>query len=249
MSYFNKFPRVEYDFFKNNQMTLIPDIFRQVRIINKRFESATPYQVYEIKDERPDQLSFKLYGKVAYHWTFFIINDTLSNGLEGWPMTYIQLQNHISHAYKNHTITLFRGKDEPLNSNSIAGKFRDGTILTGVTSGRKATVLSRNPEVNQLIIKFDDKPFNPGESIAGNDGTSILSNYEIRDHKNSVRYYVDEDGNKISNVENLYITGSSLITNAEHERIINDDRRFIRVLRPEFIEEFATEYRRLLNVS
>ena len=245
--YFNKFPKIEYDFFNNNQKTMIPDLFRQVRVIQDRFDDASTYQIYEIGDERPDQLSFKLYGKVAYHWTFFIINDNLSRGLEDWPMTYIQLRDHLDSKYAGHTITLFRGSDTPVETNSIAGKFANGTILTGTTSGAVAEVIGRNPTVNQIVIKITSGSFAPGEEIVGSDSSVMTGNYEIREYKNSVAYYVNSDGEKYNNWENFY-RPEDIVTYSEHEGILNDERRYIRVIRKQYIEEFATEYRRLLNV-
>jgi len=244
--YFNKLPLIEYDFFGEGQTTAIPDIFRQVRTINKKFDGASPYQLYEIREERPDQLSYQLYGKTAYHWTFFIINDSLSGGLESWPMTYNQLQDHIDRKYANHTITLFRGRESGINDNSIAGKFEEGTIITGVTSNATATVIGRNPTVNQLVIRIDSGSFAPGEELVGSDSTSISGNYEIRAYKNSVAYYTDEEGRKYNNWENLY-TPDSIVTYAEDEEIRNNERRYIRVVRKGFIQEFAAEYRRLIN--
>lgn len=237
---------IDYDFFGQGQTTKIPDIFRQVRAINKKFDSAAPYQYYEIGEERPDQVSFKLYGKVGYHWTFFIINESLSKGLESWPMTYNQLQDYIDRKYSEHTITLFRGRDTDINFNSIAGKFENGTVLTGLDSGAKATVLDRNPTVNQLVIHIDSGTFIPGEEISGSDSTSILGNYEIRSHKNSVAYYTDEEGSRYNNWENLY-NPDSIVTYAEDEENKNNERRYIRVVRKGFIEDFSAEYRRLIN--
>jgi hypothetical protein len=249
MSYFNKFPKTGYDFFGNNQLTNIPDIFRQVRTVNKRFDSATPYQLYEISDERPDQLSYKLYGKTSYHWTFFIINESLSQGLSGWMMTHDQLQDYIETKYSGHTITQFRGRDDSINKNSISGKYENGTILTGATSGAKAVVVDRAPEVNQLIINYTtDTVFQKGEAISSSDGNYIDGNYEVREYKNSVAYYVDENGDKVSNYENLYLP-EKIVTYSEDEEIRNNESRFIRVIRKDYIEEFATEYRRLLNVK
>lgn len=247
MSYFNKFPTVKYDFFDNNSQTTIPDIFRQVRVVDKRFESATAYQLYEIGEDRPDQLSYKLYGTTDYHWTFFLINDTLSNGLEGWPMTHIQLTDHIDQTYKGHTITLYRGKDDPINENSIHGSLPIGSTITGLESGVSAVVTGRNPKVNQVVIEFEGNGrFQSGEILNSSDGFSISHNYEVKAHKQSVAYYAEDDGALFNNWENVFLPDYA-VSYKESEEIKNAGRVYIRVLRKDYVEEFAIAYRRLLN--
>ena len=57
-------------------------------------------QHYQIQDgERPDHVSMKLYDTPNLYWTFFIANEKLKNLHSDWPMSFIQLDDHITQNY------------------------------------------------------------------------------------------------------------------------------------------------------
>jgi hypothetical protein len=59
----------------------ITDIFRHVDVTTLAASSYTGYTFYDIQDgERPDVISYKLYGTSDHYWTIFIINDFLQSG-------------------------------------------------------------------------------------------------------------------------------------------------------------------------
>lgn len=61
------------------------DIFRHVDVTTLNTNEYTGYTFYDIQDgERPDTVSYKLYGSTEYYWTFFIINDFLQGGSNNW---------------------------------------------------------------------------------------------------------------------------------------------------------------------
>lgn len=246
MSFFTSFPTTDYDIYQNGQFTKVPDIFRHVAAILPKFDKAIPYQYYEIYDERPDQLSYKLYGTTDYHWTFFIINDHLSKGHLAWPMTDAQLEDHVADKYQGHTVTAYRTPTDPFEYNSISSKFPVGVQLTGSVTGAKATVVARNSQLNQLVVNFTSGSiFNESEIITSTAGNQLFAPYDVREYKNSVAYYIDSDGNKVANGNNYRLT--SFKTYLEYEKLQNDSNRPIRVVRPSFISEFSSTFRRLLN--
>lgn len=248
--FFNSFPTTKYNFSEADNPVEIADIFRQIKVVDKRFDAATPYQFYEVQDERPDQLSNRLYGDPNYHWIFFIINDTLKGGHKDWPMTNIELRDYIETKYPsdNYTITLFRTAEDPFNFNSIHNKFAVGDTLRGLNSGAQATILKRNPEVNQLVIKYTTSTkFAPDEQIVDVGSTGIIeTNREIRSYADSIAYYQDSNDELVSNADNLNRSDLS-VSYTEQETAINDNKRFIRVLRDSYIRDFAISYRKLIN--
>ena len=57
---------------------------------------------YNIKDgERPDIVSQRLYSSTNYYWTFFLINDSLHDGLGSWPMSMQDLNQYIDYLLEN----------------------------------------------------------------------------------------------------------------------------------------------------
>lgn len=249
MSFFNKFPLTNYDLYNTGTGGLdIPNIFLQIKTISPQYDSITPYRFYEITDERPDQLSQKLYNSPDYHWTFFLINEHLKGGYKNWPMSDNHLIDFVENQYPGWAVTGFRTANDDIEYNSFAGKFEVGTILTGETSGAKAVVTGRDIQVNQLHFDYTDTTkFTGSERILGSDGNIIQANYILKLHKDAVRYYVDSEGNKHSNYENLFLPNELVVTNTLHEQIMNNNRRYLRILRPDFVRDFTIVYRKVLN--
>lgn len=246
MSFFTSFPQIGYDFYQNGQLTQIPDIFRHVAAIIPKFDRVIPYQYYEISNERPDQLSYKLYGTTDYHWTFFIINDHLAKGHLAWPMNDVQMEDYVADMYPGHTITAYRTPSDLFEFNSITGKFPVGITLTGSVTGATATIVDRNPSVNQLVIEYTSTArFDEVEDIIAPSGNLIKASYDVREYSNSVAYYVDSDGEKVANGDNFKL--NTFKTYREYEELNNESNRFIRIVKPSYIGEFNSTFRRLLN--
>ena len=246
--FFDSFPTIEYNF--GNGGVEIADLFRQVKIVDRRFDSATPYQFYEVQDERPDQLSERLYGDPNYHWSFFIINDTLKGGHNEWPLTSIELRDYIQTKYPEnlYAITMYRDESQGYNANSIHNKFLEGRTLRGLDSGAEATIIKRNPEINQLVIEYKTSTkFSSTEQIIEAAGTGIIgANRDLLLYAESTAYYKDSNDELFSNSENIRRPDLS-VTYRQSEEAINDSKRFIRVLRKSFIRDFAISFRKLIN--
>ena len=258
MSYFNKFPKTGYDVFQTGELVTLPNFSVYARALDRGLEGAAAYQWYEIQEERPDQVSNKLYGSTEYYWTFFAINDELKSGTNGWPLTEQAFDDYITTEYNGFTITPYRGLDinqqpHPIDYNSIAGRFPIGTIISSNATSAEATVVGRVPELNQLICRYNGtETFTEGESLLAEEQTGDLDNYNIfdnwnlRDWKNSAHHYEDDDGNYVTENTNEE-RDSTIVTYLDYERERNDNKRRIRVLRKEYVEEFSISYRRILN--
>lgn len=171
MAFFNKFPKAAYDFNREGVVNNIVDIFRQVRPLQNFVDDFSSYRYYEIQDgERPDILSKKLYDNPDYYWTFFIINDSLHDGLSSWPMSQQDLDEYIAKEYNGYALetrpNIKRDTDGGIEEfeNSLAGTvagqnqggFTPGTTVTltrgGVTTAT-GTIRRKDIYLNQLIIQ------------------------------------------------------------------------------------------------
>jgi len=105
--FFNQFPKTAYSVENNAIQNTITDYFRYVDVVDRLAQSTYSYSTVDILDsERPDTLSYRLYGTPDYYWTFFITNDPLKEGLSAWPKGDSEIKNHIANQYKN--ISAFR---------------------------------------------------------------------------------------------------------------------------------------------
>ena len=101
--FFTKFPQVDYRFGDNEDpvgfqdLSVFIDTFEQVR------EEHVYYQSYYIKNnQRPDQLSYEVYGTTDYYWTFFLNNESLR--INGWPLDNWEVYSRAKEYYPHKAI-------------------------------------------------------------------------------------------------------------------------------------------------
>jgi hypothetical protein len=98
--FFEKFPTVDYNFGDNEapvsfqNLSVFIDTFDQLR------EEHIYYQSYYIKsNQRPDQLSYEVYGTTDYYWTLFLNNEHLRTN--GWPLADWEVYERSIEYYPN----------------------------------------------------------------------------------------------------------------------------------------------------
>lgn len=102
--FFQKFPKVPYSFGSGELPVNFQDITLYIDYFDQIAEYGTLYQNYAIKNnQRPDQLSFELYGSTDYYWTFYYINEKLRRC--GWPIDNSQVYNKAKQYYPNIVVT------------------------------------------------------------------------------------------------------------------------------------------------
>jgi len=102
--FFQKFPKVPYSFGDGELPVNYQNLSVYIDAFEQLGEFDTYYQNYQIKDhERPDQISFELYGTTDFYWTFFLINEKIRRC--GWPIDNSQVYNKAKQYYPNVAIT------------------------------------------------------------------------------------------------------------------------------------------------
>lgn len=176
MSFFRNFPTVPYSYFGKGTSSTATNIFRNVDVKDADIDSIVSYQYYRIKDgERPDVISQKIYGTPDYHWTFFVTNDSLKNGLNTWPLSNREVENYIRINYQPYTILVAPGKQVLNSYNEIAengltivktyAEYENGFSGLDLTpdflrisvNGNLFEILERDQERAQLWIKDEDQ--------------------------------------------------------------------------------------------
>jgi hypothetical protein len=177
MRFFNKFPLVAYDLEDNNQLSLLTDFFHYVAKDDDRIAPLLNYEQYNILDgQRPDNVSFNLYGNEAYHWTFFILNDRLKKGISSWPLSYYQWRQWVTDNYEDKVVLTFFPEftSTPVtvigsttylnlvnNDNYLSGiDFTQANLkLQGVTTGITSKVLTYDMNTLQAwCVDLDGNP-------------------------------------------------------------------------------------------
>lgn len=122
MSFFNKFPKIDYDVNLSGVTQKLIDFSRVVDVNDVLAIDSTAYIKYDIIDgARPDIVSQLLYDTPDYYWTFFILNDHLKSGYHQWPKGEVSLEKFIDEKYKNALILTI-----PTQRTSISAQYGGG---------------------------------------------------------------------------------------------------------------------------
>lgn len=127
MFFQNTFPIIKYGGKK------IVDIFRYVDIKNDvEKDQTTQYLWHNISEgDRPDVVSYKLYGTTDYYWTFFVTNtEALVDANRGlrWYMTQSSLEKALEDIFGSFSVIMFR----PQSNDSVEFGYYETNNLSGL---------------------------------------------------------------------------------------------------------------------
>lgn len=154
IKYLDYFDTVEYDFSGKGDFNTIVDITKNI-IVNDKSTSVR-YLKYNIKDgERPDTVSLNLYNDPQYYWLFFLYNDALRNGIEGWPLSNIQFDRMVEEEYDNYSFIC----PEPLPSISNSTRHAENYFFQKLPLNKKyySAVNIYVKDINDDLQKSDLK--------------------------------------------------------------------------------------------
>lgn len=85
-SYFSNFKVDRYRFGDKEQPVLFQKLSTYVGVLDRVQDNIAAYTTVTVPDgERPDTLSYRIYGDTKYYWTFFLMNENVRE--QGWPLS------------------------------------------------------------------------------------------------------------------------------------------------------------------
>jgi len=229
--YFSNFTKTPYKFGNETYNTQFQNILTYVDIIDDIKDNLDFYQIYAIQNERPDQLSYKLYNTAEFYWTFFLMNDHIRR--QGWPMVGQQIEARAKDVFSGTTVTT----KDPLHN-----VFALGETVIGVTSAVTGTVSRRNADLGQIIIA-GTKAFRTGELLEDQNGNRI-SIHSVSEEYNSAKMYVD--GDRLYADIDPSVGPGALITEMTYMDFYkeeNDKLKEIRVIKPTAINSVVSAFK------
>lgn len=249
MSYFTNFPIVNYRFGDNESSVLFPNISAYVDIVDQVKQEISFYEKYNILDgDRPDVVSYKLYGTTNYHWTFFAMNDNLRES--GWPLQERELRELVKKRYPHRVVT---------TQGNIASFFLPGVNVIGKTSGTTGRIIERNLDLGQLVIASNkneaglNNNFGSTEQIAAGDtaeqqAINVVTAINETIQYNSVLYYKNSSGDIVDiDPFNQVTTNLTPVTIMDDNIDYNNRLKSIVVIKPSQITKVVNEYFKLLS--
>ena len=236
-NYFERFPKVFYFFGNEKTPVQFQKLSKYVDIIDQFRDTSGTYLDYEIRDnERPDALSYRLYGKSEYDWTFFIMNERLRE--TGWPISMQEIYTgYAEEMFPNYTaiLTITTG-DSAL---SLADKYPVGqnVLLIGTKGIKPGTVVSKNLEVGEITISADSD-VTTATLLCYDDSANPLTLVNTVYEYNGTHHYINDSDEWVDYYFSPTV-GKTPITNIEHFINENDESRKIRILKKEVIDSLV----------
>lgn len=242
--YFINFPTVLYKFGDDEEPVIFNDLTVYIDLIDQLKSSVEYYEKYTILDgDRPDVVSTKLYGGPNFHWTFPLLNDSIRES--GWPQTEQQIRTLTQGRYPNRTVC---------TEDVIADIFLPGDRVEGKASGTIGTVVERNLDMGQIVIKtIDNNNFNQTEQLVAGDTPEEQNEATITlkgesEQYNAVHHYEDTSGLWVDiDPYNQTTSGLIPITELERQQAYNTNLKNINIIKPKGINQLANEFKRLLR--
>mgnify|MGYP001160068075 FL=1 len=185
--YFSNFPKVNYFFGEEGLSNRVENIGIFSDVIDQIKDASTSYQDYYIlPDERPDQVSFKLYGSINYYWTFWLMNNHIRE--QGWPLSNKKIYEY---AIDNYTEKILDTKTV------LTDKYAIGESVEGLTNFATGTVVHRNLDLGQIWVKStNNKSFQAGEIVRTTTTVidELLTVRATSDRLNAVHHYENAAG-------------------------------------------------------
>jgi Base plate wedge protein 53 len=106
MSYFNKFPGIQYEL--GGRYTILRDILCRSAFISEYKPYTDLYASYTIIDgDTPQSLALRYYGSAKYHWVILMFNE-IHNPYFDWPVDAFVLKNICIEKYGEDTMYMTR---------------------------------------------------------------------------------------------------------------------------------------------
>jgi hypothetical protein len=101
MSYFSKFPTINYTF-DTSQLVVafnIADFTRRVIAEDVNLATTLAYDEYDIQDgDTPEIVSDRIYNNPAYHWVILLANGIIDPRFD-WPLSVNAFNNYVEDKY------------------------------------------------------------------------------------------------------------------------------------------------------
>ncbi len=242
MTYFRNFPIISYKFGDETTSDRFRNIAIYSDVVDQIKNVASSYvDYYVLPNERPDQVSYKLYGSTSYHWTFELMNPKIRE--RGWPLSQQKIYEKGLADYNELVLT---------TRTKLTDKFKVGQTISGNASGHNGTIIHRELDLGQLYVANNTGTFNAEETIQSTNSagdietitlTSTSSKYNVAHHyENSDNEWVDIDP------ETGPGAGITEITWLDRLNSQNDELRQIRIVKRNLIHQISESFSQSLSM-
>jgi hypothetical protein len=216
--YFSLFPIIPYDI-AGKRLTSYQNttnIFFRLRIIRDVLTNFTSYYEYIISEsDTPEILADKVYGDPEAHWVILLANNILDPQYD-WPLNSRDFKNYIIKKYGSieNAQTTYHHYEKVVRREEP----RSGNIV------EDHYVINQANLTSNLSSTFADVPYDTYTSLADEQDVSTI-NYGFNNGKTVF--------------EIIY---RNRVTNYDYELQLNEDKRTIKIIKPEYYNQIIREF-------
>jgi hypothetical protein len=161
---YNFFPKIDYKIDDYDTITFVDiTVYAKIKdyISKLKYIQPRPYVIQN--GERPDVVSYKLYGNPNYAYIFLVIND-ITNIYEQWPRDYTTFKNYLikkygSLSFTKNTIKYYYTGDRVIVSQQYWNSLSDSKKYRETIYEYESRLNDKKAEIKvmdfSLIIKFE----------------------------------------------------------------------------------------------
>lgn len=244
MSYFKNFPQIYYSFSTGLTITsfVMTDILRRVKADANNILTSTAYDEYDIKDgETPEIIADQIYNNPDYHWVVLVANEIIDPRYD-WPLTVLQLQRYLTEKYGAGNENAAHHYENS-NGDTVYYKVYTGTVA-GTTTSAGSSIGITGTGTAFLSELRTGNTIRFGTTTTAYTITALNNNTNIAVSGNAItgtfsgRIFVDN---------NSYSSNIYTVTNAAYEDAMNEHKRRIKLIKPEFLPQFVRNFVGILN--
>lgn len=246
--YLQYFPRIPYDIEKKqlSDFQIVTNITFRVNIIREVLNSTSSYYYYTVRDdETPEIVAENVYNDAEGHWVILYANEIYDPQYD-WPLGSRAFKNYIANKYRSAT------------ANSL------NVSVSSVTDTQVfAWTQTNNHHYEKQVIRYnqtDDKTLTLSFEVNRTNLTSNLNStmanvpYEFYTSANTYdpRALEYTGGFETFNVAGKTIvqtTKGAAITYYDYELNLNESKRLIKIIKPEYYPQIISEYKKITGVN
>lgn len=219
--YFNYFPKTFYDIDTNkDNLEVVTNIISRFTFEQKLKENSAAFYEYSIKDsDTPEIIATKFYENPERHWIVLAFNNII-DPLWDWPLDYKSFYEYVRLKYQPQA----DAANEEANS---------VVFLSGYDWAKSANNIHSYYKVITTTNNSDNFTYSTTIEVDSNTYANITSSSNTYTLQNSTTVV-----ESISKMTKTFL---------QYEEDINESKRTINLLKPEFVQAVEREFKRVIR--
>jgi Base plate wedge protein 53 len=244
--YFGYFPKVKYSISEDKNVTeSVTNIFKRYAILRDILSNGSSYVLYEIEDtETPELLAEKVYNDAGAAWIILYANQIIDPQFD-WPLSDVNFKKYIIEKYGSisNAATTYHHYEKIVE-----------TRVGDQTYTRTYLVNKERLTENALTVPYTYfEPYSNNYVLTADTSLITADNvYFTVDHSNHFSYddtslpeYYTYEAHNVNDTTVFLNTYGKAVTNYDYELQMNDNKKFIKVIKAQYYSQIMNEFKSL----